>query len=427
MKLKERAKEFADRRKVVLEQGFYPYFRKIARTWGSEVEVDGKRLVMIGSNDYLGLSHDPRVMEASVQAVYRWGTGPGGSRFLSGNMVLHHALEDRLANFVGKKHAVVHVTGFSTNLGSLGAILTPADTVLCDRESHASIFAGVQATKVRMKAFAHNDADSADRKIARIYKAGCEGQVFLITEGIFSMSGDVSALPSLVALKDKYPELIIYLDDAHGLGVLGHGGRGAAAHFGVVPKVDFIMGTFSKSFASIGGFIAADDPNILDFLRHHSRTQIFSAALPAANTCAALTCIDILEAEPERVERLREITTRMRKGYREIGLCIPESESPIIPILIGSDEKAFIFAQELFDNGIFALPAIYPAVPRGEALIRTAFMSSHEDRQLDYVLEVLAKLAVKYEIRESDFAAAAEKASQSGISPEAAKAKLSYL
>jgi len=402
MKLHERCQKVSGITRNLRDAGIYPYFRPISRSWGTEVEVAGKRLVMIGSNDYLGLAHDARVKEASAQAVYRMGTGPGGSRFLSGNMVLHQTLEERLAAFVGKKRAVLHVTGFSTNTGALGCLLTPSDYVLCDRENHASIFAGVGGTK-RMGTFAHNDAESAARKIAtEMGKPDFDGQVLLITEGIFSMSGDVAAMDELAALKKKFPDMLLYLDDAHGLGVLGANGRGTANHFGVTEQTDFIMGTFSKAFASIGGFVASDEVDVLEYIQHQSRTQIFSAALPAACTMAALTCIDILETEPELVERLRATTHKMRKAYTDIGLRITQSFSPIIPITIGSDEKAFMFAQELFDRGIFALPAIYPAVPRGHALIRTACMSTHEDRQMDFVLEVMDEMARKYRIRIQD-------------------------
>ncbi len=428
MKLHERCQKLTGMIQAARSAGIYPYFRPISKSWGTEVEVAGRRLVMIGSNDYLGLSHDARVKEASAQAIYRMGTGPGGSRFLSGNMVLHQILEERLAAFVGKKGAVLHVTGFSTNVGALGCLLTPSDYVLCDRENHASIFAGITGTR-KLGTFAHNDAESAGNKIAReLGKPDFQGQVLLVTEGIFSMSGDVAVMDKLAALKDRHPEILVYLDDAHGLGVLGENGRGTANHFGVTDKTDFIMGTFSKAFASIGGFIASDHLDVLEYIQHQSRTQIFSAALPAANTSAALTCIDILEAEPERVTRLHEITRKMRKGYKEIGLRTTESLSPIIPITIGSDEQAFVFAQELFERGIFALPAIYPAVPRGQALIRTACMSTHEDRQLDFVLEVLDDLARKHRIRIQDLAedATADEASGEGALA-GGRSKQSYL
>ncbi len=432
MRLSKRCELFNEVHAQIASQGINPYFRPIAKTWGSEVEVAGKRLVMIGSNDYLGLSHDARVMDASAKAVYAWGTGPGGSRFLSGNMVLHQLLEDRLADFVGKKGSVVHVTGFSTNLGALGCLINPADTVLCDRESHASIFEGIKSTRARITTFAHNDAENAAKKIAEAKQARPDGDIFLITEGVFSMSGDVAVYDELARLKDQFPEIIIYLDDAHGLGVLGPGGRGTARHFDAAPRTDFIMGTFSKAMASIGGFIAAADEEVLRYLRYQSRTQIFSAALPAANTTAVLTCLDILEKEPERVARLHAVTRRMREGYKEIGLRIGQSASPIIPILIGSDEQAFLFSQALFEEGIFALPAIYPAVPRGQALIRTAYMSTHEDRQMDFVLEVLDRLARKFRIRaqdveEDDINGAAGHLAAGAATDGSSRARLSYL
>ena len=426
MRLRQRCEHFNALHSQISAQGINPYFRPIAKTWGTEVEVGGKRLIMIGSNDYLGLSHDPRVMDASAQAVYHWGTGPGGSRFLSGNMVLHHHLEERLADFVGKRHVVVHVTGFSANLGALGVLITPADTVLCDRENHASIFEGVKNTKARLATFAHNDAAHALKRVEDAKAARPDGDVFLVTEGVFSMSGELAPLDEIAAIKDAHPDVVFYLDDAHGLGVFGRGGRGSADHFRITDKVDFIMGTFSKSMASIGGFIASDDEDMLRYLRYQSRTQIFSAALPAANTVAVLTCLDILAKEPERVDRLHEVTARMRQAYRDIGLRIGNSSSPIIPIIIGSDEKAFFFSRALFEAGIFALPAVYPAVPRGQALIRTAYMSTHQDRQLDVVLSVLEKLAKEFRIRECDL----DEEPQASVGEEdgdAPRGKLSYL
>jgi len=359
---------------------------------------------MIGSNDYLGFTHDPRVIEATAKAARRWGSGPGGSRFLCGNLTVHEALEERLAAFVGKKKAVVHATGFTTNLGAIACLLTPQDMIVCDRENHASIFEGCQASRARLIPFAHNDASAAARKLAAARQKNANGCVLLITEGVFSMSGDLSPLDELVALKKDYPDLLLYLDDAHGLGVMGRGGRGTAHHFGLTAEVDFIMGTFSKALASIGGFIAADDEAVLEYLRHHSKPLIFSAALPASNAATVLACLDILEQDPDRVPRLWEITRHVHAGYREMGLVTRHSKTPIIPIYIGAEEKAFLSAREMFENGVFALPAIYPAVPRGQAVIRTAYMSTHKKGQIDYVLEVLERLAKKHRIRACDLA-----------------------
>jgi glycine C-acetyltransferase len=404
MSLKTRCQPFARYVQSAKNAGYYPYFRPLSRSWGTEVEVDGRRLIMIGSNDYLGLSHEPRVMEAAAKALRRWGTGAGGSRFLCGNLVLHEVLEERLAAFVNKKKAVVHVTGFSTNLGAIACLLTPQDVILCDRENHASIFEGCQASRARLIPFAHNDVEAAAKKLASIREKKSQSLILLITEGVFSMSGDMSPLPELIRLKEEYPDLLIYLDDAHGLGVMGPGGRGTVAHFDLTSQVDFIMGTFSKALASVGGFIAADDEDVLEYLRHNSRPLIFSAALPASNAATVLGCLDILEQEPERVERLWDITRRVHAGYQEIGLITGDSKTPIIPIHIGDDLKAATFARDLFEAGVFALPAIFPAVPRGQAVIRTAYMSTHEERQIEFVLETLDRLAKKHRIRATDLA-----------------------
>ena len=401
MNLKDRCQPFMQYVHEVKTRGVYPYFRPISRSWGTEVEVEGRRLIMIGSNDYLGLTHDLRVVEASAQAMRRFGTGPGGSRFLCGNLVLHEALEERLAALVGKKKSVVHVTGFSTNLGAIASLLTHQDAIVYDRENHASIFEGCLSSRARLLPFAHNNVAEARRKLAVARERNPQGVHLLITEGVFSMSGDLAPLSELVQLKKHFPGLLVYLDDAHGVGVMGPGGGGTASHFGLTQQVDFIMGTFSKALASIGGFIAGDDETILEYLRHNSRPLIFSAALPASNVATVLTCLDILEREPERLTRLWEIIRRVRAGYLEIGLTIG-SLSPVMPIIIGPEDKAFTLARELFEQGIFAHPAIFPAVPRGQAVIRTAYMSTHEDRQIDYILETLDKLARKHRIRALD-------------------------
>lgn len=403
--LTDRCRPFTQYLGLVKTLGLYPYFRPINRAFGPEVEVNGRRLVMIGSNDYLGFSHDPRVQEAAAAALRRWGTGPGGSRFLCGNLTLHEDLEARLAQFVGKKHALVHATGFSTNLGAIASLLTPKDLIFCDRENHASIFEGCLASRGRLIPFLHNDVEDAARKIAGAQEKRPAGSLMmLLTEGVFSMSGDLAPLSELVRLKDTYPDLLIYLDDAHGLGVMGPGGRGTAMHFGVTDRVDFIMGTFSKALASVGGFIAGDDDDIFVYLKHHSKTLIFSAGLPASCAAAVLACLDLIEREPERIERLWALTRRAHAGYQEIGLVTGDGRTPVIPIVIGDEEKAARVAADLFDHGVFALPAVFPAVPRGRAVIRTAFMSTHEERQVDFVLEVLAGVADRHRIRATDLA-----------------------
>lgn len=380
------------------EGGYYPFFRALSASSGPEVEVDGRRLVMAGSNDYLGLAHDPRVVEAATGAARRWGVGPGGSRFLCGNTTLHETLEERLAAFVGKRHALVHTTGFTTNLGALHGLAGPGDLLLCDEESHASVVDGCLSARGRLATFRHNDAASARAKLEAARSKDPEA-CFLITEGVFSMSGDVASLPDLVALRREHPAAVLYLDDAHGLGVMGPGGRGTAAHFGATGDVDFIMGTFSKALASVGGFLASDDEEAMTFLRHQSRPLIFSAALPACCVAAALAGLDILEREPERVERLHRNARRAWEGYRRIGLDARWSGSPILSIRIGSEIAAYRFALELFERGVFALPAVFPAVPRGEAIIRTAYMSTHAPEHIDRVLNVLETVADAHGLR----------------------------
>ncbi len=404
MILKTRYKPFADYVRSAKQNGFYPYFHPISQSWGPEVEVGNRRLVMVGSNDYLGFTHDPRVIEATAKSLDRWGTGPGGSRFLCGNMTLHETLEERLAAFVGKKRAIVHTTGFSANLGAIGCLVNSKDVILCDKEIHASIYAGCRLSQARIVPFRHNNVEAARRKIRWARDKFPEGCILLITEGVFSMSGDVSPLPEIIKLKEEFPDLVIYVDDAHGLGVMGTRGAGTPDHHTANGSVDFIMGTFSKALASIGGFIASDDEDVLEYIKHHSKTLIFSAALPASNVATVLACLDILESEPERLERLRQNTLRARTGYRQIGLKTRDSLTPIIPIEVGAEEKAYRLSLELFEEGVFALPAVYPAVPKGHAIIRTAYMSTHEPHHIDFVLQVLDKMARKYQIRETEMA-----------------------
>ncbi len=398
MKISERIAPYMKQVEGVQQTGLYAYFQPVARSSGPLVEVDGKELVMAGSNDYLGLTHDPRVVEQAKAAVDRWGTGPGGSRFLSGNMTLHDELEERLAAFVGKKKAVVHTTGFLTNLGAIKSLMRAEDIILFDKENHASIAEGCKSSRARITYFAHNDRQEAARKLTQARDKQPGGDAFLITEGVFSMSGDVAALPELASLKHEFEDLYLYLDDAHGLGVMGSHGRGTAHHFGVTEQVDFIMGTFSKALASIGGFIASDHEDVLAFLKNDSKTLIFSAALPASSAAAVIECIKILEAEPERVERLWEVNRKVRQGYKAIGLQVDDMDSPIIPIHVGSEMKALQISRELFERGVFALPAIYPAVPWGKALIRTAYMSTHKDEHVERVLEILSEIAPKHGI-----------------------------
>lgn len=397
-RLTERCRTFADYVKGYKESGLYPYFRSIARTSGTEVEVDSRKLIMISSNDYLGLTHEPRVITRTTEIIKEFGTGTGGSRFLCGNMDLHRELEDRLADFVGKKRALVHSTGFSTNLGAIASLLRRNDVILFDKENHASIFDACKITGARIVPFSHNDAGDAEKKFLKIKEKPENGITLLVTEGVFSMSGTVVDLPSFVALKEKYPHFYIYLDDAHGLGTMGKQGRGVAQLYDLQDKVDLIMGTFSKSFGSIGGFIACNDSHLAEYLQHKSRTMIFSAALPAGNVATVLACLEIIQNEPKRLKKLWKNLERIKHGYRKLGVAFGQSNSPIIPIMIGDEHKAVEVSHDLYRNNIFALPVIFPAVSRGGAIIRTSFMSTHSVEQLDYFLDILGKILKSHDL-----------------------------
>ena len=375
--------------------GYYPFFHPVKGSAGAEVEVEGRRLIMVGSNDYLGLTRHPRVIEAAAVAARTYGTGHGGSRFLCGNTALHEELEERLAAWVGKKKALVHATGYQTNLGVLGGIAADVGWFLSDRENHASLVEGVRAAGARMAWYRDHDASSAARKLAAIRRRDADARVVVVTDSVFSMSGTVAPVAALAELKARDPRVRLYVDEAHGLGVMGPEGRGVVAAAGATAAVDFIMGTFSKALASIGGFVASDDEDVLLYLKHHSNSLIFSAALPAMNVAAALAALDVLAAEPERLRRLREVVRRARAAYRRLGLPVPAAETPILPIPVGDDTQACLVARALFDRGVFAMPALFPAVPRGQALVRTAYMSTHTDAQLDQVFSALEAVCRK--------------------------------
>jgi glycine C-acetyltransferase len=380
------------------EKNCNPFYRPISEVAEGEVVVDGKKLVMIGANDYLGLRMHPKVQEAGIEAVKRWGTGPGGSRILCGNIPLHEELEGRLADLVGKKGAVVYTTGFLANIGALQSLCSAESIFLCDQESHASLYEGGWASRAKVVPFAHNSLESARSRIVRARAKGGNKEALIVTEGVFSMSGDVSALPDLVKLKKSQPGMKLFLDDAHGLGVLGEGGSGTASMYGLTSEVDYIMGTFSKALASVGGFIACDDESVLFYLKHQSKAMLFTAALPASCTAAVLAALDLLEAEPERLDQLKDISTYAVAGYREIGLNCGDDVTPIIPVMIGDEMLAMCISEELLDLGVYALPAIYPAVPKGKAIIRTAYSSAHTKEQVDKVLEAFKVIAKRYPV-----------------------------
>jgi 8-amino-7-oxononanoate synthase len=374
---------------MVRNAGVYTLYRQIEKTEGPEVVVQGRRMIMVGSNDYLGLASDPRVIEAASKAMARFGTGPGGSRILCGNISLHEELEARVATALGKKWALVFTTGFMANFGTISTIAEPGDILLCDKECHASIIEGCRMSRCRIATFAHNDFSSAVSKLEKLIASPTAKRIFLFTEGVFSMSGRVAPLDKLVKLKDMAPNLIIFVDDAHGFGVLGEG-RGTAHSLGCTDQVDIIGGTFSKAFASIGGFVASNDKNLKDYLKHRSRALLFSAALPAASTAAALKVFDIIKEEPERITRLLANASTIRKGLTSLGFTVNNSVSPIVSVAIGSDEAAHAFIMLLDELGVFAVSAVYPAVSRGASIIRLALTSRHEDHHISQVLEAFA-------------------------------------
>ncbi len=366
------------------EMGLYPYFIPLDQTEGTEVTVEGKRLIMLGSNNYLGLTTHPEVREAARAAIAEYGTSCTGSRFLNGTLALHGELERRLAAFVGKETALVFSTGYQTNLGTLSALLGRDDVVICDKEDHASIVDGCRLALGRMRRFEHNDPDDLERVLAA---CPADAGKLVVVDGVFSMGGDIAPLPELIPICQKHGARLL-VDDAHAVGVIG-GGRGTAAHFDVTDDVDLIVGTFSKSFASIGGFVAGDEAT-LHWIQHLARSLIFSASLPAPNVAAAITALDVMEREPERVARVNEIADRMRERYRDLGFNVGESRTPIIPICIGDSLQAMQVWRSLFDAGVYVNVAIPPAVPVGQALLRTSYMATHTDQQMDRVIDAFA-------------------------------------
>ncbi len=388
------AKCFKDTRAEETQKaGLYPYFHPISSSLGTEVMMDGKKLLMIGSNNYLGLVSHPKVKEAAAQAALKYGSGCTGSRFLNGTLDLHIELERRLAKFVNKEAALAFSTGFQTNLGTISALVGKGDFVIIDRGDHASIVDGCRLSFGKTIKFLHNDMSDLCRILS---KMDDDAGKLIVVDGVFSMEGDIAKLPEVARLAKKHKARLM-VDDAHAVGVLGPNGRGTAEHFGLEKDVDLIMGTFSKSFASLGGFIAGDRP-VIDFIKHFSRELIFSASIPPAAVAAVLAALDIIESEPERRERLWEITHRMHKEFKGMGFNIGVTETPIVPVYIGEDLDAFKFWRALLDSGIFANAIISPAVPKGQALIRTSYTATHTDEQLDFVLDTFKKLGKAFGI-----------------------------
>ncbi len=393
MDLFEKCREFQDV-KQAKAAGLYPFFRPIESTTGSSVVTHGKRRVMIGSNNYLGFTHHPRVQAAAKAAIDRFGTGCTGSRFLNGNLVLHEELEKQLAQFLGKEACLVYGTGFLANLGSISTLVGRNDVIYCDRENHASIIEGTRAALGDTVKYRHNNMADLER-VLKLTRGKYEGAL-IIADGVFSMSGDILKYPEALALAKKY-ECRIYVDDAHALGVLGPAGQGTEAHFGMRGTADLVMGTFSKSFASIGGYLAGE-ASVIDYVKHKARPFIFSAALPPAAAATVLECLRLVQEEPWHLENLWRNAARMKSTFEDLGYNTLNSHTPIIPLLIGEDRMAFSFSQKLYEYGIFATPVVRPAVPDGCALIRTSCMASHTASDMDYVAEVFEKLGKSFGI-----------------------------
>jgi len=365
--------------------GLYPYFVPISNSEGTEVTVDGHQMIMLGSNNYLGLTHDPRVLEAAEAAARQYGSGCTGSRFLNGNLDLHEKLEVDLARLVGKEAALVFSTGFHVNLGVISSVVGKGDSVIIDKLDHASIVDGTQLSQGAVYRFRHNDIGDLEKSLqkARSHPGG----ILVVVDGVFSMEGDLADLPEIVPLAKRYGARLM-VDEAHSIGVMGATGGGTHEHFGVTQSVDLLMGTFSKSFASIGGF-AAGDEYVISFVKHHSRSLIFSASLPPYAVATVSKCVEILRQEPERRDRLWANAHRLRDGLVSMGFDVGTCCTPIIPIIVGNTLRTFRFWKCLFEGGVFTNPVIAPAVPENSSRIRTSLMATHTAAQIDRALEII--------------------------------------
>jgi 8-amino-7-oxononanoate synthase len=393
MDLFEKCRSFQDAKQLI-DSGLYPFFKAIQSSSGSQVVTHGSKRVMIGSNNYLGLTHHPKVMAAAKRAIDEFGTGCTGSRFLNGNLTIHEKLEKSLADFLGKEACLVFSTGFFANQGALSSLIGRSDVIFSDRENHASIVEGTKLALGETIRYPHNDIDALDRILTE-RRPKYDGAL-IVADGVFSMSGEIVDLVGLVKMASKH-NCKLYIDDAHSLGVLGELGRGTASHFGLTDEVDLIMGTFSKSFASIGGYLAGD-ADIIHYIRHKARSFIFTAAIPPAAAATVLACLEVLHEEPEIITKLWANARKMKRELSGMGFNTLNSKTPIIPVVIGDDLKAFAFTKQLYENGVFATPVVKPAVPEGMSLIRTSYMATHTDIELDYVLEVFYKLGKQFAI-----------------------------
>jgi 8-amino-7-oxononanoate synthase len=369
-----------------IKEGYYPYFIPLTENEGTEVVYRGHRLIMCGSNNYLGLTTHPKVREANCNAVQRYGTSCTGSRFLNGTLEMHEQLEGELAEWVGKEAALIFSTGMQVNLGTVSALVGRGDFVILDKDDHASIVDGARLSFGEIQRYRHNDIDHLERVLKSL---PVDAGKLIVVDGLFSMEGDLANLPEIIPLAKKYGARLM-VDDAHGMGVVG-GGRGTAWHFGMNNDVDLVMSTFSKSFASLGGFVAGDE-TVIHYIKHYARSLIFSASIPPGSTAAALAALQVMREEPERIARVNQVAEKMRSGFTNLGFNIGSSVTPIVPIIIGDDQKTFLTWRLLFENGVFVNPIISPAVAPGRQLLRTSYMATHTDEQLDCVLDIFARV-----------------------------------
>ena len=373
--------------------GLYPYFKPLEATDGTIVAIEGNEVIMAGSNNYLGLTNDQRTIDAAQAAIVKYGTGCTGYRYLNGTLDIHIELEERLADFMNKESCVLFSTGYQTNEGSIQTIAGRNDVIFSDKDNHACIVVGTQCSVAKTMRYNHNDMDHLRRLLE---KTDPDAGKIIISDGVFSMSGTLAKIPELLTLAKEFGARL-YLDDAHAVGVIGEGGRGSASTFGLLEEVDLISGTFSKSFASLGGFLVGQR-EVVEYIRHHSPAHIFSASMPPANVATVLKAMDIMAEEPWRLSRLNEISTYMRTELRKLGFNVWTSETPIIPIVIGEMMLCFQFWKDLFEAGVYTNAVIPPAVPQGQSLLRTSYMASHTDEHLDRILEAFRKVGLKHGI-----------------------------
>lgn len=378
--------------KEAMEMGIYPYFRALSDSEGTTAVFEGKEVVMIGSNNYLGLTTDPRVRKAAVDAIDRFGTSVTGSRFLNGTLELHLELDRRLAKFVNKEAALVFPTGYQTNVGTISAVVQKGDYVIIDKDDHASIVDGCIMSRGEMKRFKHNDVNSLDQVLSKLPK---DAGKLVVVDGVYSMGGDIAPLPEIVEIAKRYGARIM-VDDAHGMGVTGNG-HGTAAHFGLTDDVDLIMGTFSKSFASIGGFIAGS-ADVVHFIQHHARALIYSAALPAPNAAAVLTALDIIESEPQHVEQVWDNATYLRKGLNDMGYDTGSSNTPIIPVILRDQFRTVMAWRALIEEGVYTNPVVPPGTAPNNSLLRTSVTATHRHEHLDRALEAFEIVGDRFDL-----------------------------